>query len=107
MPGHDQSHSGTLRIGKGATIPRWILMILISSADDDVGQSAVDRLNRLKAVLSAKGPHWSAALQNWTCPTPAATSNGSCDPCGAAQWWGNWAFLGCRGQELKREFYQM
>lgn len=31
-------------------------------------------------------------LANWTCPTPPETSNGSCDPCGAAQWWGNWPY---------------
>ena len=41
--------------------------------------------------------HWdlnasAGNLANWTCPTPPETSNGSCDPCGARQWWGNWAY---------------
>lgn len=63
---------------------------------------AVDRLFRLKEILVKRGPHWADALQNWTCPTPAATSNGSCDPCGASQWWGNWIHMACRGDSLKR-----
>ena len=33
------------------------------------------------------GPNWANALKSWQCPTPAALSNGSCDPCGVNVWW--------------------
>ena len=33
------------------------------------------------------GPNWAHALQSWQCPTPAATSNVSCDPCGVDVWY--------------------
>ncbi|DBA98865.1 TPA: hypothetical protein ACH3X1_014624 [Trebouxia sp. C0004] len=43
------------------------------------------------------GPNWANALKSWHCPTPAALSNGSCDPCGVNVWYGNFQHFGCRG----------
>ncbi|KAL3131461.1 hypothetical protein ABBQ38_007769 [Trebouxia sp. C0009 RCD-2024] len=47
--------------------------------------------------MSKVGPTWANALSSWHCPTPAASSNVTCDPCGMDSWWGNFVHLGCRG----------
>lgn len=32
------------------------------------------------------GPWWTEALSTWHCPTPAGSSNGTCDPCAQKAW---------------------
>ena len=32
------------------------------------------------------GPWWTEALSTWHCPTPAGSSNSSCDPCAEKAW---------------------
>ena len=59
--------------------------------------AAVEILTRFRDAMLARPVSanarpwygWKAALQSWTCPTPPADSNGSCDPCGSGSW-GNW-----------------
>lgn len=66
-----------------------------SSLSYDPCLCAVAKLQVLKGQLAARGPVWTANVANWTCPTPPATttSNETCDPCGKAQWWGNWEYF--------------
>ncbi len=49
--------------------------------------TAVAMLQTFRDEMVKVGPHWAYALETWTCPTPAALSNGSCDPCGWDIWW--------------------
>ncbi|KAK9812166.1 hypothetical protein WJX73_001276 [Symbiochloris irregularis] len=67
----------------------------------------ITKLQVLKSQLAARGPVWTNNLASWTCPTPPATTtpNQTCDPCGKAQWWGNWEYVGCRGLTIKRAPY--
>jgi len=43
-----------------------------------------------------RSSNWRGALATWRCPTAAANSDGSCDPCGRKQV-GNWYHMHCRG----------
>ncbi|KAL4421364.1 hypothetical protein ABPG75_010655 [Micractinium tetrahymenae] len=57
----------------------------------------------------ALGPHWSGALESWTCPTPPGKSSAGepCDPCGSQQWWGNWEHVACRSINTSYRFDQL
>ena len=48
---------------------------------------AVQKLITFRDTMKTVGPHWESALATWTCPTPANSSDGECDPCGRG-WWG-------------------
>lgn len=45
-------------------------------------QDALTFATQMRAV----GPAWVEALESWNCPTPANSSNSSCDPCGVNSW---------------------
>lgn len=78
-----------------------ILLAMAACASAFTLPSEIDKLLAFKALMDKRGEGWRGNLANWTCPTPPATSNGSCDPCGARQWWGNWPYVGCRGFSIR------
>lgn len=63
---------------------------------------AVERLVAIKEEFIKRGPNWKREMETWVCPTNPATSNGTCDPCGASQYWGNWENIACRGDSVKQ-----
>ncbi|KAF6256698.1 hypothetical protein COO60DRAFT_83567 [Scenedesmus sp. NREL 46B-D3] len=64
------------------------------------GYTEPDQLARfiaLRDAMNTRSPYWRAATSKWTCPTPPANSDSTCDPCGRDVE-GNWYHMHCRGQ---------
>lgn len=57
---------------------------------------AVARLAAFRDAMQNRSPAWKNSMQLWTCPTPPANSDSSCDPCGRLSD-GNWYHMHCRG----------
>ena len=62
--------------------PCFRLIAVLTALRLPAAQDALTFATQMRAV----GPAWVEALESWNCPTPANSSNSSCDPCGVNSW---------------------